>query len=145
MLEDNFNRVYDQFKFQFYCRVFDQVRERDGSLSAMEVFSLEVIHSLGKPTIGEFASFLNISQSNATYKVNSLIQKGYLIRENSTEDRREYYLILSDKYYSYAALSSSYVSKVTERMSQRFSVEDVAKFDEMLSVIAEELMPEAKR
>lgn len=54
------------------------MREREGSLSAMEAFSIEIIHALGEPTIGRFAEFLNISQSNATYKVNSLIKKGYL-------------------------------------------------------------------
>ncbi len=98
MLEKNFIEVYDKFKLQFYRRVFELVRERDGSLSAMEAFSLEVIKMLGEPTVGQFADFLNISQSNATYKVNNLIKKGYLERENSQKDRREYHLILSEKY-----------------------------------------------
>ena len=79
----------------------DLVRERDGSLSAMEAFSLEMIEMLDKPTVGQFAEFLNISQSNATYKVNSLIRKGYLVRENSDIDRREYHLVLSEKFYNY--------------------------------------------
>ena len=89
MLDASFTSVYDKFKLQFYRKVFELVRERDGSLSAMEAFSLEVINMLGKPTVGQFAEFLNISQSNATYKVNNLIRKGYLERENSRTDRRE--------------------------------------------------------
>ena len=76
MLEKSFTEVYDKFKLQFYRKVFELVRERDGSLSAMEAFSLEVIKMLDHPTIGQFADFLNISQSNATYKVNNLIKKG---------------------------------------------------------------------
>ena len=43
MLEKHFSDVYNKFKLQFYRRVFELVRERDGSLSAMEDFSLEVI------------------------------------------------------------------------------------------------------
>lgn len=78
MLEKNFVEVYDKFKLNFYRRIFELVREREGSLSAMEAFSLEVIKMLDEPTVGQFADFLNISQSNATYKVNSLIRKGYL-------------------------------------------------------------------
>ena len=142
MLEKNFIEVYDKFKLQFYRKVFEQVRERDGSLSAMEAFSLEVIRMLDHPTVGQFADFLNISQSNATYKVNNLIKKGYLERENSTVDRREYPLVLSEKFYRYAELLTSYELRVMERMKERFSEEDVAKLDEMLNIISSELMPE---
>ena len=83
MLDKNFTEVYEKFELQFFRRVFENVRERDGSLSAMEAFSLEVIYLLREPTVGQFADFLNISQSNATYKVNSLIKKGYIERQNS--------------------------------------------------------------
>ena len=145
MLEKNFIEVYDKFKLQFYRKVFEKVRERDGSLSAMEAFSLEIIRVLDQPTVGQFADFLNISQSNATYKVNNLIKKGYLERQNSTSDRREYHLILSDKFYRYAELLTAYELTVVDRMKERFSEEDVAKLSEMLSVIANELMPECDR
>ena len=99
---------------------------------------------LGKPTVGQFAEFLNISQSNATYKVNNLIKKGYVERLNSTTDRREYHLVLSEKYYKYINLMDSYQSEVLGRIEQRFSQEDVEKFDEMLKVISDELMPECR-
>lgn len=142
MLEKSFTEVYDKFKLQFYRKVFELVRKRDGSLSAMEAFSLEVIKMLDHPTIGQFADFLNISQSNATYKVNNLIKKGYLERESSTTDRREYHLKLSEKFYNYMALLSSYEQRVMDRIKARFPEEDVNKFDEMLQIISNELMPE---
>lgn len=142
MLEKSFSQVYDKFKLQFYRRVFDLVRERDGSLTAMEAFSLEVIKMLHQPTIGQFADFLNISQSNATYKVNSLIKKGYLERQNSQSDRREYHLVLSDKYHSYMDFLNNYEHTVMERIKERFSPEDAQKLDEMLTMISTELMPE---
>ena len=142
MIDQSFIEVYDKFKLHFYRRVFDLVRERDGSLSAMEAFSLEVIRALGRPTVGQFADFLSISQSNATYKVNSLMKKGYLERENSTVDRREYHLVLSEKYYTYLSLLHSYEHTVMERIAKRFPEADVAKFDEMLTIISQELMHE---
>ena len=142
MLKQSFTAVYSKFKLQFYRSVFDLVRERDGSLSAMEAFSLEVIAMLGEPTVGKFADFLSISQSNATYKVNSLIKKGYIEKLNSTTDRREYYLKLTDKYYKYSNLMNDYQLDVIERIEKCFSPEDVEKFDEMLKIIASELMPE---
>jgi DNA-binding MarR family transcriptional regulator len=120
------------------------VREREGSLSAMEAFSLEIIRELNEPTVGQFAEFLNISQSNATYKVASLIKKGYIVKENSDEDRREYHLLLSDKYYNYIGLMQEYIATVAKRIKARFPDEDVEKLSSMLDVIADELMPEAR-
>lgn len=145
MLDENFEKVYDKFKLQFYRKVFELVRERDGSLSAMEAFSLEVIKMLDSPTIGRFAEFLNISQSNATYKVNSLIKKGYLERENSTSDRREYHLVLSEKYYNYIGLLTSYQQIVMERVKERFPPDVIERADKMLEIVSEELMPECSK
>ena len=143
MLQDNFQSVYDKFKLEFYRRIFELVREREGSLSAMEAFSIEVIHALGEPTIGQFAEFLNISQSNATYKVNNLIKKGYLQKQNSTTDRREYHLVLSEKYYGYADIMRSYVKTVMDRIEINFTPEETELFSKMLGRISDELMPEA--
>ena len=145
MLDENFEKVYDKFKLQFYRKVFELVRERDGSLSAMEAFSLEVIKMLDCPTIGQFADFLNISQSNATYKVNSLIRKGYLERENSQSDRREYHLVLSEKYYNYIGLLTSYQQVVMERVKERFPPDVIDRADKMLEIVSEELMPECNK
>ena len=144
MLEQNFAAVYSKFELQFFKNVFELVRERDGSLSAMEAFSLQVIYLLGKPTIGEFADFLNISQSNATYKINSLIKKGYIERENSLEDRREYHLVLSEKFYKYLGLFKDYQNEVLDRLKKRLPAQDVEKFDEILQIMSGELMPEAE-
>ena len=142
MIEENFNDVFDKFRFQFYRRIFEAVRERDGSLSAMEAFSLEIIDLLNAPTIGEFADFLNISQSNATYKVNSLMRKGYLVRQNSETDRREYHLVLSEKFLNYISFLTTYTDTVMQRIEARFPQEDVETFDRMLKTISQELMPE---
>lgn len=143
MLQDSFLEVYDKFKLEFFRRIFEQVREREGSLTAMEAFSIEIIHALNEPTIGRFAEFLNISQSNATYKVNSLIKKGYLKRQNSDTDRREYHLVLSEKYYNYTDIMRSYVTTVLGRIEENFLPDEVKLFSDMLERISEEMMPEA--
>ena len=144
MLETNFLRVYDKFKLEFFRRLFGMVKEREGSLSAMEAFSVEIIHQMNSPTISQFADFLGISQSNATYKVNSLIKKGYIVKENSDIDRREYHLKLSEKYYNYNGLMTGYVDTVMQRIDKRFTAEEVQTFARILGVIADELMPETE-
>ena len=50
VLQDNFLEVYDKFKLEFFRRIFELVREREGSLTAMEAFSIEIIHALNEPT-----------------------------------------------------------------------------------------------
>ena len=42
LLETNFTRVYDKFKLEFFRRLFGLVKEREGSLSAMEAFAVEI-------------------------------------------------------------------------------------------------------
>ena len=145
MLKENFSEVYDKFELEFFRRLFSLVKEREGSLTAMEAFSVEIIHHMNEPTISQFADFLGISQSNATYKVNSLMKKGYLERQNSTTDRREYHLVLSEKFYRYQSLFSNYEHTVMQRLEQRLSPEDAQKFDEILRLMSAELMPECSK
>ena len=140
MFKESFKEVFDKFKFQFFCRIFDLVRERDGSLTAMEAFSLEIIDMLQAPTVSQFADFLDISQSNATYKVNSLIRKGYLVRKVSDLDRREAHLILSEKYRSYMSLLTSYEDKVMDRIAVTYESED--KLAEIFEANGEEIRHE---
>ena len=55
MLETHVLRISDRIHLRFYQRLFSIIKEREASLTAMEVFAVEVIHALGKPTISEFA------------------------------------------------------------------------------------------
>ncbi len=104
MIEDLLLDITGKINLQFYRRIFSVVKEREGSLTAMEVFSLEVIHAMGEPTISEFAEFIGISRPGASYKVASLMQKGYVIKEVSADDKREFRLRLTDKYHDYFGL-----------------------------------------
>ena len=142
MLEQAFADVYSKFKLHFYQKVFSRFQSREASLTTVETFCMEIIQALGKPTINEFASFVQISPPNAAYKVNSLIKKGYLKKVQSENDRREYFLVVTQKYEDYYNIIYSYLSTVMSRIKDRFSPEDVAKIEEMLTIISDELMPE---
>ena len=142
MLDRKFAEVYSKFKLHFYQKVFNRFQEREASLTTVETFCMEIIQALGTPTVNEFASFVQISPPNAAYKVNNLIQKGYLKKVRSETDRREYHLVITQKYQDYYSISYSYLSTVMERIRERFSDEDAKKLEEMLTIISEELMPE---
>lgn len=142
MLRNAFNTVYAKFKLHFYKEIFDRFQDREASLTTVEVFCMETILALGRPTVNEFASFMNISSPNAAYKVNSLIKKGYINKIQSQEDRREYHLEVTRKYMDYYNVSSRYTDEVMDRICARFTQEDCDKLTEMLTIISRELMPE---
>ncbi len=142
MLDETFNDVYTKFKLHFYRAVFSRFQEREASLTTVETFCMEIIMALGRPTINEFARFVQISPPNAAYKVNNLIQKGYVRKEQSPEDRREYHLSVTQKYIDYYNISYGYLTTVMERIKRRFPEEDAARLEDMLRIISSELMPE---
>lgn len=63
-------------------------------------------------------------------------------RSSPAHDKREYHLQVTQKYKDYYNISNDYVHAVTERIRQRFSPEECAKLEEMLTIINQELMPE---
>ncbi len=144
MLKNAFFDVYTKFKLHFYKEIFLRFQEREASLTTVETFCMESIHALGSPTINEFATFMCISAPNAAYKVNSLVKKGYLKKVQSVNDRREYHLEVTQKYIDYYDISVSYMNTVMDRVAQRFSTEDCAKLEEILTIVGRELMPEVE-
>ena len=142
MLEDAFNEIYTKFKLNFYRGIFERLKERDSSLSAAEAYAVEVIYALNKPTISQFAEFLQVSQPNATYKLNVLIRKGYIEKVNSSSDKREYHLVPTLKFWDYYAISQNYINIVMQRIRERFSCEEAEQLENMLRIISRELMQE---
>lgn len=142
MLETLIEEVYRKFKLQFFKRIFGRFQTREASLTAVETFCVEAIYALGHPTINEFATFTRISAPNAAYKVTSLVKKGYIRKVQSQEDKREYYLEVTDRFYEYYSINTSYLRTVAERAQERFSEEELNQFERVLRVISNELMPE---
>jgi DNA-binding MarR family transcriptional regulator len=142
MLSGEINDFYNKFRLHFFMKVFSKFENREATLTTVESFSMEGIMALGEPTVSEFARMMGISAPNAAYKINSLIQKGYVEKIQSENDRREYYLKPTKKFHDYYDLNFEYLEKVTERIRERFSEEDYEKLESMMHIINSELMPE---
>lgn len=144
MLEESFAEIYTKFKLSLYAKVFRHFDDNHDGLSAVEVFCVEVIYALGKPTVNEFATFCKLSAPNAAYKINNLVRKGYITKSRSTEDKREYHLDVTEKYMKDYGITYDYMNVVMRRIRERFSAEEVKALEGVLDVIATELMPEVK-
>ena len=131
MLEKAFQDVYTKFKLHFYQNVFQRFATREATLTTVESFCMEGIMAMGEPTIAEFSRMIG-----------SLVKKGYVEKIQSTTDRREYHLRPTQKYIDYYNISYSYLHTVVERARQRFTPEECAKLEQMLTIVSTELMPE---
>jgi len=142
MLEERFNEVYDKFKLNLYKNMFANLQDREATLTATETFTIDVIHALGRPKVSEVTDFLEISHPNIAYKISQLVKKGYLRKVQSDEDRREFYLECTDKFYDYYNMKTSYVDTVIERLKDRVDDSEIEVFEKILGILSDELMPE---
>ena len=142
MLRDAFDKVYLKFKLHFYQKVFEKIQDRETSLTTVEAFCMEIIYAAKGPTVNEFAKIANLSSPNAAYKVNNLMKKGYLEKVQSQEDKREFHLYATQKYFDYYNVSYQYLDTVMERLEKRCTPEELQVAERVLKIMGEELMPE---
>lgn len=129
MLENLFEKLYLQFRANYYRRMVKVIGVREGSLSATEGYCVEIIHLLGQPTVTQFASYLGISMPNAMYKINSLVGKGYIVKVHSTEDRRECRLHVTDKFLNYYGLNNQDNAQLMKDIRETFDEKELAQLE----------------
>ena len=142
-MEKEFKAVYNRFKLHFYRHIFGTLNNAECEMTVMEALAAEVIYAMGEPTMSQFAAAVGISAPNATYRVQSLVKKGYIERVASKGDRREQHLRVTDKFLQHYAINEEYISIVSRRIADRYSAEETRRFEELLGTISRELMPEA--
>ena len=142
MLKNLFSDVYEKFKLRFYRSIFKGLEDREASLTPTEILCVEAINVMGKPTIKELTNFMEISQSNMAYRVANLLEKNYIRKIQSQEDKREYYLEPTEKFYNYYSIRTQYIDLVLDRLTERFPEEEIDILINILDVMSNELMPE---
>ena len=132
MLTAQIAELYKRFRLMTYRKLFGRIREKDGSLSATEAYTVDVIYLLGTPTVTQLAEVLGISQPNATYKVNNLVAKGYVVKTVSEEDKRECRLQVCDRFYTYYGDLDHFTDKAVAALENEYSPQALELFAQML-------------
>lgn len=132
MLTESLSRVMLRMRLGFMRKMFITVREESQDLTPMEIFCLEGIETMERPTISQFARFAGISQSNATYRVNCLIRKGYVNRVPSDKDRREFHLELTDKFKGCSPAFEQSCRVLAKRITLHMTREETEKLTAIL-------------
>lgn len=109
-----------------------EVGTSKGALSATECYSLEILLLLDRPTLSEFAAFVDVSLPNATYRVNSLIEKGYLQRLAPGQDQRGARLCVTRKYADFYGAGNPDVLRMLRRVEAEFSPQELAQLIGMI-------------
>ncbi len=130
MIAENFDKIYKAFRLQIYRHIFSILGKRESTLSAADYFTVETIYLLGNPTITEFARILSISQPNATYRIKSLIEKGYVVKRK-TEKKNTFRLAVTDRFLRYYHEDMGYGNFIFKELSERLSEEELLKVDEI--------------
>jgi DNA-binding MarR family transcriptional regulator len=133
VINQEFKYVYDLFRESFYESLCSK------ELSLPEAFSIDVIELLQEPTILEYANYMHISQSNATYKINQLIAKGYVERVESKTDKRSAHLKVTPKAKRLYRKNDEYIESVMNHIRNSYTYEQVLLLETMLKEIAKEM------
>ncbi len=143
MISENFERIYRAFRIEIYRHIFAILGQRDSSLSAADFFAVETIYLMGAPTITEFAKTLHISAPNASYRVKSLVEKGY-IEKCETEKKSVFRLRVTEKFRRYYHEDMGYGNFVFERLLSKFSEEELELVDAIFEKFIRELNAEGE-
>ena len=86
---------------------------------------MHVIEAIGidePKNMSAIAKKLSVTVGTLTIAMNSLVKKGYVLRERGKEDRRVVYIYLSDKgraaYHHHAEFHKAMITEIMEELSQ---------------------------
>lgn len=136
MLYQTFQEVYNIFKMNFYKSMCENSKE----LTMQEAFSLDIIYMLGSPTILEYATYMGISQPNATYKINQMVDKGYLTKEVCQNDKRAFRLQVTQKFLDCYRDNDRFIKNTLNDIEKRFDEQEVELLNKMLEDIKNQLL-----
>lgn len=113
---------------------FKNIQEQSGlragfsRLTISQAQYLDAIHTLGQPTITELATHLNFAKASVTAGINKLVTLGYVVKNQSAEDKRVYRVQLTSagvelvtaKYQALQEYVAFIGSALTEEESRQF-------------------------
>lgn len=97
-------------------------------VSKREFTLLVTLGKTGAMIMREVASLLGIPMSTATGTIDKLIDKGYVVRKNSMEDRRLILIRLSDEGQAIYQMLQDRMSQFGKHILRAFSPEDQLNF-----------------
>ena len=113
-----------------------ELKKEKVNMKCSHMVLLNIVHDNdGKADIKDIVSRLDKKKSTVTEMINSLEKKGYLLKKQSEEDKRIYYVEATEKAKKLAVLSYSIMDKVSAQMKTGFSEEEQKQLSDFLERI----------
>lgn len=112
---------------------FNTIRnsELGEKLSYINIVHLYIISHYEKITVSDLAKRLNLSKPAVTQKINELEKLGMIVKTRSEEDKRVYYISLSEDIRN--SCNESKMETVIDAVDKHFSKEKKEVFKEILN------------
>ncbi|MBR6771071.1 MAG: MarR family transcriptional regulator [Lachnospiraceae bacterium] len=101
-MEKNTNRLLNELLINLFTNVMDAeakavITEEFKDITNNDLHIVEAIGIENPRKMSDIAKKLNVTAGTLTTNINSLEEKGYLVRERSTQDKRVVCVILTEK------------------------------------------------
>jgi DNA-binding MarR family transcriptional regulator len=104
-------------------------------LTLNQIGYLETIHALGDPKVSEIAAHMHITRASATAGVHKLVQLGYASMRQSGQDRRVYYVSLTEASRQLVRAKAQTLQEYDRLISAALSPAEIQQLDASLAKI----------
>ena len=111
--------------------------EGGGGLTYNSLLYLNIIAYTADCTISKLAEIVRITKPAVTIKVNELVKRGCVIKEQSATDKRVFYLHLSPSMEMMYGMYDRLGVSTEQMLLARYSAEDLELFSKMLHDVAD--------
>lgn len=133
LLQDTLNRF-------FYSMTINELQLMNTKFQSLNItynslLYLDIISYTDNCTITFLAQSLHISKSAVTIKINEMVKQGLIIKEQSEDDKRVFYLKLNDNIASIYQKYDKALYKAIEIMDKTYSKQELETFCQIISDI----------
>jgi DNA-binding MarR family transcriptional regulator len=94
---------------------------------------LDTIASLDHPTFSDLAKHMQVSKPSVTAIVGKLVQKGYVEKVQSAEDRRAFHVPLTDKGKTLSQMHENIHRRIAEHFTHALDDHELHQFARLLN------------
>lgn len=123
------NTELEQSYLPFQCMIISNLsRYNVEGVATAQYYLLDILATQGSKTTKELAELRGVSQSGISKLTKRLLDKGYVVQERSTLDRRSYDISITKAGKAFLARSASLRHEVLETIESALEPEEIDAF-----------------
>lgn len=130
-LIDEVNHFY--YKMSLYELKIMNEGDFYNGLSYNSMLYLNVIFQTKECTVSKLAESLNITKSAVTLKINELLKDNVVVKEQSQQDKRVFFIKLSPNIEKTFSIYSKIFEKIEKQFIKKYSEEELKTFKKILN------------